>query len=266
MADVAFLGYGRMAQAISAGLNRANLAPYAKQAAADIASGPLTELGARLGLTVSKSNSGLFDLSDTVIIAVKPHQVRDVLSEVSPCVKNHLVISIAAGVKLSTLQSLLPPSTSIIRVIPNLPALVGKGVTLMCAGTSIDRQLLERAKKIFESVGSVFELDERLFDTGTAVSGSGPAFLFLVMEAMIRGAVRLGLPWDLAREMVLKTAQGSAATALEHFELSLASLRDQVTSPGGTTAEGLLELEEGSLTALFHRALEAAAEKGRQLA
>jgi pyrroline-5-carboxylate reductase len=255
-----------MAKAISAGLNSSGLIPFSDQAAYDVLTDSLLEQSSKLGFKAAASNPKLCALSDLLILAVKPHQVRSVLSEISPFINQHLVISIAAGVKLETLSSLLPPGTPVVRVIPNLPALVGQGVTLMCADEGIAPERLARAKKIFEAVGAVFELSESLFNEGTAVSGSGPAFFFAVMEAMIRGAVRLGITWDMARELVIKTALGSAALAEARSDLNLAHLRDQVTSPGGTTAEGLLELEEGGLTALFHRALEAAADKGRKLA
>lgn len=264
MIEAAFLGYGRMAQAISAGLDRSGLVPYARQAASDLLAENLKGLSDRLGFKAASSNAELASSAPLVIIAVKPHQVRGALIELSSILSGRLVVSIAAGVTLKTLSGLLPGST-VIRVIPNLPALAGQGVTLMCAGEGVSRANLDRARAIFEAVGTVVELDERRFDDGMAVSGSGPAFFFLFMEAMIRGAARLGLTWDMARELVLKTCLGSAAVALARPEASLAELRDQVASPGGATAEGLLELERGSLTALVHDALEATAEKGRDL-
>jgi pyrroline-5-carboxylate reductase len=264
MIEVAFLGYGRMAQAVSAGLDRSGRVPYARQAASDLLAANLGELSARLGFKAAASNSELASLAPRVIIAVTPHQVRQVLTEAAGALAGRLVISIAAGVTLSSLGALIPKSR-VVRVIPNLPALAGQGVALMCAKEGAPRADLDRARAIFEAVGSVFELDERRFDDGMAVSGSGPAFFFLFMEAMIRGAARLGLTWDMARELVVKTCLGAAATAAARPEASLAELRDQVASPGGATAEGLLELERGSLTAIVHDALLATAEKGRDL-
>jgi pyrroline-5-carboxylate reductase len=263
--QVAFLGYGRMAQAISQGLAQNGQVPYDCQAACDVMTGKLTELAAQRGFTAANNNPELFGLSPLVILAVKPHQIEGVLREVTSHVGSHLIVSIAAGVSLEKLSSHLPDEAGIVRVIPNLPALVGQGMSLICAKKNAPPEHLSRVKAIFEAVGSVAVLDESLFNEGTAVSGSGPAYFFLVMEAMIRGAVRMGLTWELARELVLKTALGSAVTALRNPSLSLADLRDQVTSPGGTTAEGLLALEEGALTALFHRALESAADRGRHL-
>ncbi|MDR2406283.1 MAG: pyrroline-5-carboxylate reductase [Deltaproteobacteria bacterium] len=264
-AIVGFLGYGRMAQAISEGLDKSGLAPYKKQIASDQAKGLLTKLHEKRGIVVAPDNIHLVEKAPIIVLAVKPHQLRGVLAEVRDSLKEQLVISIAAGVTLSTLGEYVPSSASLVRVIPNLPALVGKGVTLLTSPPKTNNEDLENAKKIFSAVGEVVELPESLFDAGTAVSGSGPAYFFLVMEAMIRGAVRLGLSWDTARKLVVKTCAGAAATADKRDDLALSELRDQVTSPGGTTAEGLLALEQGKITALFQEALKNAADKGKAL-
>jgi pyrroline-5-carboxylate reductase len=263
--EVGFLGYGRMAQAISEGLDRSGVASYAKQAASDVRGDHLEKTAKERGFLSVKRNSDLFELCPLVVVAVKPHQVRGVLEEVRPAIGNHLIVSIAAGVSLDLLSSLLPPSAGLVRVIPNLPALVGKGMTLLCAPKDAPPNHLLKARELFEAVGSTAVLDESLFEDGTAVSGSGPAFFFMVMEAMIRAGARQGLTWELSRELTLRTALGAAETALARPEASLAELRDQVASPGGTTAEGLLRLEKGRLTALFHDAVKAAADKGRGL-
>ncbi|MDR1079624.1 MAG: pyrroline-5-carboxylate reductase [Deltaproteobacteria bacterium] len=262
---VGFLGYGRMAQAISEGLDRSGLVPYRRQLASDVASGILDGFRERRGIAVAADNAALAERSPIVVIAVKPHQVRGALSEIRESLKEKLVISIAAGVTLATLGEYVPEGCSLVRVIPNLPALVGKGVTLITAPPSTDKADLDNARKIFSAVGEVVDIPESMFNEGTAVSGSGPAYFFLVMEAMIRGAVRLGIPWDQARKLVVRTCEGAAAAALARPSQNLADLRDQVTSPGGTTAEGLLVLEEGGLTAIFHAALKAASDKGREL-
>jgi pyrroline-5-carboxylate reductase len=211
-------------------------------------------------------NRRLATLCPVLIVAVKPHQARAVLEEVRPAASGRLFISIAAGLKLADLKAGLPKTAGVIRTMPNLPALAGRGMTLICAPPGTSRTHLERARAIFEAVGEVEELDEAGFDIGTAVSGSGPAYFFLMMEAMIRGAVRLGLTWETARKLVLETALGSALAARDRPDMNLAALRDQVTSPGGTTAEALQVLENGGFTGLMAAAIEAAAEKGRRLA
>jgi pyrroline-5-carboxylate reductase len=260
-----FLGYGRMAQAISEGLDKSGLAPYKRQAASDISRGMLARLREERGIAVLPDNAQLVKKSPIVILSVKPHQVRGVLEEVKDHIKEQLVISIAAGVTLKTLAEYVRKPASLVRVIPNLPALVGKGVTLLTATPTAHKDDLDNARRIFSAVGEVIDVPETLFNEGTAVSGSGPAYFFMVMEAMVRGAVRLGLTWETAKRLVLLTAAGSAAAALEQPGVPLSELRDQVTSPGGTTAEGLDVLEHGKLTALFHDALKAASDKGRSL-
>ncbi|MDR1487700.1 MAG: pyrroline-5-carboxylate reductase [Deltaproteobacteria bacterium] len=271
--DIGFLGYGRMAQAISEGLDRTKRMPYSSQAASDIAAQQLAALAAQRNIKAADDNQQVVDLAPVVVVAVKPHQVKEALSKIKETISSNpkayqekLFISIAAGVRLSVLAECLGPKVHLVRVIPNLPALVGQGMTLLCAPPQTPQEHIETAKSVFEAVGSVMVLDESKFDVGTAVSGSGPAYFFLVMEAMIRGAVRLGITWDDARELVFKVALGSALTALARPDLALADLRDQVTSPGGSTAEALYELENGSLTALFHKALQAASEKNSKLA
>jgi len=262
---VGFLGYGRMAQAISEGLNRCGLIPYTRQAASDLKGGEWLKLAEERGFHPAPGNRPLVTLCPLVIVAVKPHQVRPVLEEVRPAAPGRLFISIAAGLKLADLQAWLPKTAGLIRVMPNLPALAGQGLTLICAPPEAPPSHLEQARVIFQAVGDVLELEETKFEVGMAVSGSGPAYFFLFMDALIRGAVRLGLTWETARQLVLGTALGSAVVARARPDLNLAALRDQVTSPGGATAEALQVMEQGGLTGLMATALEAAAEKGRRL-
>ncbi|MDR2725627.1 MAG: pyrroline-5-carboxylate reductase [Candidatus Adiutrix sp.] len=263
--EVGFLGYGRMAQAISEGLDRQGRIPYARQAASDLPGGEWLEMAGERQFHPAPNNQVLAALCPVVIVAVKPQQVRAVLEEIRPAAPGRLFISIAAGLKTADLRAELPKTAGLVRVLPNLPALVGRGMSLMCAPPGTPRKHLDQARSIFEAVGEVEELEEDKFDAGTAVSGSGPAYFFLMMEAMIRGAVRLGLTWETARKLVLETALGSAEAARAKPDLNLAALRDQVTSPGGTTAEALQVMEMGGFSGLLAEALEAAAEKGRRL-
>lgn len=263
---IGFLGYGRMAQAISGGVNRAALFPFTRQAASDVDESLLVQMARERGFTPLASNRELVSRCETVVLAVKPHQVRLVLEEVREIVRpGQLFISIAAGVSLATLGRELPESVHLARVMPNLPTQVGHGVTLVCGTPSLAPERLQEVLKIFVSVGLALELPENLFDSATAVSGSGPAYFFLMMEALIRGAVRLGLTWETARTLVVQTAVGSAEMARTFPEFALSELRDQVTSPAGTTAEGLYTLEEGGFTALLQKAAWVAAEKSKNL-
>ncbi|MDR2421898.1 MAG: NAD(P)-binding domain-containing protein, partial [Deltaproteobacteria bacterium] len=223
---VGFLGYGRMAQAISAGLDRAGAVPYAAQAATALDPGRLKALAKERGFTALADNPSLLERAPVVVVAVKPHQVKAALAELSPAkLAGRLIVSIAAGVTLANLAAWLPGPANLVRALPNLPALVGQGVALICAPPGADPAHLAKAKAIFDSVGSTVELSEAYFDQGTAVSGSGPAYFFQVMEALVRGAVRLGLTWETAKELVLKTALGSVEMALARPDLALSELR-----------------------------------------
>ncbi|MDR0882388.1 MAG: pyrroline-5-carboxylate reductase [Candidatus Adiutrix sp.] len=262
--DIGFLGYGRMARAISAGLAQSGLIPYPRQLISGRNQTRLAQDAADVGLTMAVDNGDLVRRSEVVILGVKPHQIVAVLEEIRAEVGDQTFISLAAGVRLEVMRRALPAGAALIRTMPNVAALVGRGLTLMCWAGSLDQAALARARAIFESVGHCLEIDEKLFDAGGAVSGSGPAYFFTIMESLVRGAVRLGLPWDTARAMVIQTALGSAVMAGQSGQ-PLAELRDMVTSPGGTTAEALLTLESAGLGGLLQKALEAAAEKSKKL-
>lgn len=264
--EIGFLGYGRMAGAISAGLAESGLMPYSRQIISDCDQARLAGMARDKGLTVAADNLDLVRRCRVLVLGVKPGQVVPVLEEIGAETPGRLVISLAAGVKLETMKRALPAGAALVRSMPNLAALAGRGATLICALPGSDPAHLAEAQKIFESVGQCWELDEKLFDAAVAVSGSGPAYFFTIMESLVRGGVRLGLPWDLAKELVLATALGSAEVAWGQRDRALADLRDMVTSPGGTTAEALMVMESKGLGGIIQEALEAAAEKSKKLA
>lgn len=263
--DIGFLGYGRMAGAISGGLNDSGLIPFGRQLVSGRNRARLNAEAERWGLAVAGDNRDLVRRSAVVVLGVKPRQAEDVLEEVRADLTGRLVISLAAGVNLDSLRRWLPPDTAVVRSMPNVAALVGRGATLICAPGGADPKHLARAREIFESVGLCLELEEKLFDAASALSGSGPAYFFSIMEALTRGAARLGLPWDTARILAVQTALGAAETAARRPGQSLADLRDMVTSPGGTTAEALLVLEKGGLGGLLQEAMAAAKDKSENL-
>jgi pyrroline-5-carboxylate reductase len=192
-----------------------------------------------------------------VILAVKPHLVAGVLGNIaSALAKDALVISIAAGISLDALREAARDRADIIRVMPNTPAQVGAGMAGVVPGPGVTDQQTEIALAIMSSVGQAVVVDEKQLDILGTVSGSGPAYLFLVAEAMIEGAVRLGLTRDLATKLVTQTLVGSAKLLAETGQHP-AILREQVTSPGGTTAAALYELESAGIRAAFSAALEA---------
>lgn len=264
--EVGFLGYGSMAKAISEGLAASGLFPFEKQIISGRDRDKLAQAAGERGLTVAADNRDLTRRTKTIIIGVKPHQVMAVLAEIGDLLTaDRLLISLAAGVGLAAMRNAIPENAALVRSMPNVAALVGRGTTLLCSSVDLDEAKLETAKKIFESVGVCLQMDEHFFDVACAVSGCGPAYFFEIMENMIRGAVRLGLSWADARKLVVNTALGSAEMASRLGDSPLASLRDMVTSPGGTTAEALYVFEKGALGSMIQEALEAATKKSQKL-
>lgn len=206
--------------------------------------------------------------SNVVILAIKPQQIQQVIKQLSPHWQSDtLLISIAAGIRLADISRWLNiENAAIVRTMPNTPALVKAGATVMYANDAVSQQQHELAESILRSVGlTIWIKDEAQLDAVTALSGSGPAYFFLVMEAMEAAAIELGLDSETAKLLCLQTAFGAAKMALESNETA-ASLRKKVTSPGGTTERAIHELEDGGLHGLFENALIAAALRSRELA
>lgn len=210
------------------------------------------------------SSRKLVDASDLILIAVKPDQVVQVLRQMVDGLRDgHMVISIAAGISINTIAAEMDRHLSIIRVMPNTPCLVGEGAIALSPGPFVKEEELELARNLFATVGTVHVVPESYMDAVTAVSGSGPAYLFLVAEAMIDAAVAAGLPRNLARSLVVETLAGAAAM-LKTGEHPVV-LREQVTSPGGTTAAGIKALEEHGIRSAFYKAIHEARERSAKL-
>ena len=263
--EIGFLGYGHMARAISDGLAREGRIPYARQMISGRSRSRLAEISGQTGLGLAADNRELVRMCPVVVLGVNPDQIRPVLAEVAAEIQAKTVISMAAGVTLTDLTHALPASAGVVRTMPNLPAMVGLGVTLVCTPPESDPVHLDRALEIFRSVGLALELKEELFDAGTAAGGSTPALFFSIMESMVRGAVRLGLPFETARAIVVQTALGTAQIAARHPGEHLAALRDRASGPAGTTVEGLVVFEESGLGGVIQRALEAARDRSRRM-
>ncbi len=263
--EIGFLGYGKMSGAVSRGLDKNGLIPFNRQMASARDREKLVKGAGLWGLTPAADNRELVKRCRSVVLGVKPKQIQGILEEIQDLVGDRLIISMAAGVRLEDMRPLLPRGANLVRTMPNVAALTGQGATIICAAPGTSPDSFARAVQIFGSVGRCFELDENLFDAGGAVSGSGPAYFFSFMENLIRGAVRLGLPWDTAKALVLQTALGSAETAAGNPETHLADLRDMVTSPGGTTAEALAVMENHGWGGIVQQALAAANDKSKKL-
>lgn len=262
-----FIGGGNMAQALVKGILQAKLWPPRQIWMSDVRSDLLDSLQRTCGVQTTSDNRDLARKADILILAVKPQQMSAVLEEIAASVRNEaVVLSIAAGFRTDKIRSFLP-HTPIIRVMPNTPAMVSAGAAAIYnAGAS--EQTLHEALRIFDSVGRTVVVEhEDLLDAVTAVSGSGPAYFFLLMEEMIKAAQDLGLDPLTAQTLVLQTAKGAALLAeqaADHHETPDV-LRKKVTSPGGTTEAALKIFSEYSFQTMIRQALAAAARRSREL-
>ncbi len=261
---VAIIGAGVMGETLLSGLIRAG------RRIDDLLVGEkrrdrATELTERYGVLVV-SNVDAAAKADTLALVVKPQDMHDVLVEIAPHVRpGQLVVSLAAGITTAFIESRLPEGVAVVRVMPNTPALVDEGMAAISRGSHCDESHLAEAESLMASTGRVLRVPERQQDAVTAVSGSGPAYLFFVVEAMIEAGVHLGLPRGTASELVVQTVVGSAKLLRETGEHPVV-LRERVTSPGGTTAAAIRELEDHKVRAAFLTALEAARDRSRALA
>jgi pyrroline-5-carboxylate reductase len=261
---VAILGAGVMGETLLSGLLRAGH-PVGSLLVAEKRSERAAELTERYGVEVV-DNVEAARRAETVAVVVKPQDMGDLLKEVAPELRpGQLVVSLAAGITTSFIESHIPDGVAVVRVMPNTPALVDEGMAAISRGSHCDEKHLVEAEALMASTGRVLRVPERQQDAVTAISGSGPAYLFFVVEAMIEAGVHLGLPRTTATELVVQTVVGSAKLLRETGEHPTV-LREQVTSPGGTTAAAIRQLEDHKVRAAFLTAMEAARDRSRALA
>lgn len=261
-----FLGSGKMATSLALGMLRAEVARPEDIRSSDASEAARVAFGQATGAATLASNRDLVRACDVLILAVKPQVVPHVLDEVQPEVgPGHLVISIAAGAPLGALASHLGPDCRLVRVMPNTPALIGMGASGYTLGQNTTHQDAELVQACLNSVGRAYAVPEPLLDAVTGLSGSGPAFVYAIIEALSDGGVRVGLPREIATALAAQTVLGAAAMVLE-TGLHTGTLKDQVTSPGGTTIAGLHALERGGLRAALMDAVQAATRRAGELA
>jgi pyrroline-5-carboxylate reductase len=256
---IGFIGGGNMASSLISGLIASGHSPQHLWVS-DINPDTLTALAKNLNVHTSASNDTVINEVDVIVLAVKPQTLSTVAKSAAPLIrqKKTLVVSIAAGISQHSLSQWLGADTAIVRCMPNTPALVLTGATALHANTSVTPEQRNLAENIMRSVGiALWVKDESELDAVTAVSGSGPAYYFLLMEAMEKAALELGLNEVTARLLVQQTALGAAKIALESSE-SPEQLRKRVTSPGGTTQQAIATFEQGGFTGLVSKALHAA--------
>ncbi|MEM1244706.1 MAG: pyrroline-5-carboxylate reductase [Pseudomonadota bacterium] len=265
--NITFVGIGNMAASLIGGLIQNGHTPSLIHAS-DIDNQRCQLLEDRLGIKTYQDNLAAIENADVVIICVKPNHVKQVLLELKSSLSRDkpLILSIAAGVPIAKIQTTLATDIPIIRCMPNTPALVSSGASALCANKLVTEAQKALAESILRAVGlTVWLEDESLMDVVTALSGSGPAYFFLVMECLQNAAVKSGLDAKVARVLTLQTALGAAKMALES-EHDVAELRRQVTSPQGTTAAAVDVLIQNDLDKIFLQAIESAIQRGRELA
>lgn len=262
---IAFVGGGQMAEAIIAGLLAGNVCRPEALWATDRLPARCDLLKSRFGVRVGSDNRQAAAWADVVILAVKPQVLPAVVQDLTADLHRVLVISIAAGVTIQAIVNHAPSARRVIRAMPNMPALVREGMTALAwSGTlSDDDQRMGHA--VFEAVGRVVSIEERLMDAVTGLSGSGPAYVFQAIEALADGGVKMGLPRQTAEVLAAQTVFGAAKMVLESGDHP-AKLKDRVASPGGTTIAGLHRLEEGRFRATLMGAVEEATKRSQELA
>jgi len=262
---VGFIGGGNMGEALIKGLLEASLVPATSIHATDVRLERLKELDRRYGIQVSSDNADVVRHSDIVILAVKPQIMDAVLKEIAPAVtRRKLLISVAAGVSTAKIRAVLHKEARLIRVMPNTPALVLEGVTAIAKADNLEPDDLDTAGEIFSAVGRVVVLDKALMDAVTGLSGSGPAYVAVVIESLADGGVRMGLDRITAMTLATQTVLGAAKLLLE-TGMHPGALKDMVSSPGGTSIAGVAALEEGGIRTTFIKAVERATVRSREL-
>lgn len=264
---LAFIGGGNMASSLIGGLVADNIDPNLIKVADPVDS--LREnLAARYGIHTSNNNLDVISDADVIVLAVKPQQLKNVVEELGPVVKetDPLVVSVAAGIHSEDINQWLGGDVAVVRTMPNTPALVQSGATALFANEQVSEKQRDLAESIMRATGlTLWVDDESLMDAVTALSGSGPAYFFRIMEAIEAAGIKLGLPAETSRLLTLQTAFGAAKMALESSEPT-STLRENVTSPGGTTEQGLKVLDENNIDRVFTDVLTAARDRSKELA
>jgi pyrroline-5-carboxylate reductase len=262
---IGFIGGGNMAAALARGLLSSSRVTAAALRASDPSESRRAALAAEHGIEVHATNAEVARWASVLVLAVKPQSIETALQSLTGALApGTLVISIAAGVPLGVLESLLPAGTRVVRAMPNTAAMALAGATAIAAGSHATAADLETGRRLFDAVGVTLVVDEALLDAVTGLAGSGPAYVMLVIEALADGGVKMGLPRDAALRLAAQTVYGSAKLLLDTKEHP-ARLKDMVTSPGGTTIAGLHALEAGGVRTALIDAVERATRRSQEL-
>lgn len=262
---VGFIGAGNMAAALMRGLLKSGASKPENIRTADVDAARTAHLGAELKITVSQNNAEVAAWADTIVLAIKPQVMTAALASINGIVtSDKLLVSVAAGITTRAIEQALSANARVVRAMPNTPALVGEGATAIAAGAHASEADMQLSAQLFSSVGLCCKVAESQLDAVTGLSGSGPAYVMLMIEALADGGVKTGLTRDVALTLAIQTVLGSAKLALATGEHP-GVLKDRVASPGGTTMAGLHSLEKDSFRAALINAVEAATRRSKEL-
>ncbi len=263
--SIGFIGTGNMATALIKGILEGGIFDKSRIYGSDKDQEKLKKISKELGIGVYSSNISLAQISSIVVLSVKPQSIKEVLEEVKDYVGgDKLIVSIAAGVPIAFIRSFLGRKVPIVRVMPNTPALIRRGISGIATDKRLSDEIMDMIFKIFSAVGEAIVVEERMMDAITAISGSGPGYVFRFMECMVEGAIQMGFEEEVARRLVVNTFLGASELARISQE-SLSSLREKVTSPGGTTEAALKIFEQRGLKTIILDALKAAKNRGEEI-
>jgi pyrroline-5-carboxylate reductase len=263
---IAVLGAGKMGGILVQAFLRSGLFPNDHVAATVAHDARARALSSQFGISITTDNLKAAQDADVILLGVKPQQMNDVVRGIAPSLSpDKLLISFAASVKTGAIEEAAGRQLAVIRAMPNTPAMLGAGITAICRGKFVSDEQLALSERIFATVGRTVVVDEKHMDAVTGLSGSGPAFLYIIIEALAEAGVNVGLPRDIATQLAAQTTFGAAKMVLETGSHP-ALLKDEVTTPAGCTVEGILELEEGGLRVTLIKAVKRATERARELA
>ncbi len=262
---IAVIGAGKMGETLVSGLLQAGYLDREQVVATAAHQERLDHLEDKLGVATTLDNRSAAQGADVILLGVKPQTARPVLAQIGDLLTtDQLLISVLAGVKTTALEDMLTGDVALVRVMPNTPSLIGSGMSAICGGRLATSEHLEVAEAMFRPLGRSLRLDEKHFDAVTGLSASGPAFIYVVIEALAEGGVKVGLPRSTAIELAAQTCLGAAGMVLETGNHP-ALLKDEVTTPAGCTVDGLLKLEEGGLRVTLIKAVVEATSRAGEL-
>jgi pyrroline-5-carboxylate reductase len=261
----AILGLGKMGSILLQAFCSQNVAQPANIVATVNHSERVDTLAAKFGVKVTTDNRAAVKGADIVLLCVKPQTLGEVVAEIEPELReNQLIISIAASVPTGYIEQRIPAKIPVVRAMPNTPSRVGAGMTAFCCGTAVKPSDLEIVHRLFDTIGETIRVDEKHMDAVTGLSASGPAYVFMILESLAEGGVKVGLPRDIAMKLAGQTVMGSAKMMLETGDHP-ALLKDAVATPAGCTVDGILELEEGGLRVTLIKAVVKSSQRAKEL-